>query len=88
MEDTKLMRLLIEQAKVSSVLTREKFEFLPIWPKDSGLPYYIYVDNGSCYKNYNHPLLLYVKDGRSWIAVTVSQQPKFISMVKNGTLYM
>ena len=42
-------------------LQAEELDGFPLlYPNKTGLPYYVFIDNGECYQEFHHPLCLYV----------------------------
>lgn len=76
------MRLLLNE--MNKPIDREVlWDYMRMTPKQTGLPYDIFVDNGGEYKNNHHDLWLFVVDGDNLIPVTVSEHPIVKTLVHN-----
>lgn len=66
----------------------EFHDFLPLRPKETGVPVEILLDDGSSYQRHEHPLFAYFKNGYNreddYLPISVSYNPQI--MVANPKL--
>jgi len=75
----------MNQMELKRLARMEIMGYMRIPKNDTGLPYDVYVDDSSMYKDYRHELWVYVKNGDDYIAVTVDENPQLIVPIRGGS---
>lgn len=80
------MRVLMNQMELKRLAKMEIIGYMRIPMKDTGLPYDVYADDSSMYKDYRHKLWMYVRNGVDYIAVTVEENPQLIVPIRGNSI--
>lgn len=78
------MQKKIDKAIKYNLHPMELAEYTRILPYQSGIPYWMYIDESASFKRWGHLLWMIVSDGDpycdKWIAISVSPDPRIIAI--------